>query len=91
LGCAYYYRLRGNRADNLDLAIDCYREALKVRTRESFSNEWATTRNNLGVAYLYRINGAETDNIEEAIRHFRAALEIYTPEQFPLRLGYYPG
>ncbi|PHX55151.1 hypothetical protein CP500_012270 [Tychonema bourrellyi FEM_GT703] len=83
LGTAYSNRIEGVRAANIELAIACYREALKVRTRENYPEDWAMTQNNLGAAYSDRIEGVRAKNIEEAISYFRLALEIYTPTAFP--------
>jgi hypothetical protein len=46
------YRIRGERADNLEKAIAAYNLSLEVRTREAFPEDWAGTQNNLGNAYL---------------------------------------
>lgn len=47
LGIGYFERTVGNRAENLELAIACYQEALKVYTIANFPDNWATTQNNL--------------------------------------------
>ena len=48
LGNAYSERIRGERAENLEQAIQHYEQALAVRTREAFPQDWAMTHNNLG-------------------------------------------
>ncbi len=45
LGNAYSERIKGDKADNLELAIDAYTQALQVYTCESFPEEWADTQN----------------------------------------------
>ncbi|KPQ31268.1 MAG: hypothetical protein HLUCCO16_22120 [Phormidium sp. OSCR] len=83
LAAAYWSRIRGERADNIEEAIRCYQAALEVYTRSAFPYEWAMTQNNLGNAYQTRIRGERADNIEEAIRCFQAALEVCTRTAFP--------
>ena len=67
LGIAYWNRIRGERAENLEEAIGCCRQALDVTTRQSMPVEWATTMINLGNAYRDRIRGERAENVEEAI------------------------
>ena len=74
----------GRRAWNLEIAIACYKSALKVYTRENYPEKWARTQNNLGAAYSDRIEGVRAANIESAIACYRSALEVYTPTAFPL-------
>jgi CHAT domain-containing protein/glutaminase len=83
LGNAYYSKIRGEKAENIESAIASYTAALKVRTREVFPEQWATTQNNLAIAYSDRIRGERADNIETAIEFYTAALDVYTPEAFP--------
>jgi CHAT domain-containing protein len=83
LGNSYQERRKGDRADNLEMAIDHLEAALLVRTREALPVAWATTQNNLGVAYTNRIRDDRADNLEKAIDHFEAALTIRTRESLP--------
>ncbi|KAF5416054.1 MAG: hypothetical protein C5S48_04200 [Candidatus Methanogaster sp.] len=83
LAIAYSSRIRGERAENIDLAIEHYNQALEVRTREVFSEKWAGTQNNLAAAYNNRIRGERAENIDLAIEHYNQALEVYTREAFP--------
>ena len=73
----------GERAENLEEAIACYKRALKVRTKEAFPEKWAMTQNNLGTAYGNRISGNRAQNLEESISCLKSALEVYTKEAFP--------
>ncbi len=73
----------GDRADNIEQAIEHYRQALKVRTKEDSPADWAMTQNNLANAYIYRIRGDRADNIEQAIEHYRLALKVRTQKDFP--------
>ncbi|WP_339381510.1 tetratricopeptide repeat protein, partial [Brasilonema bromeliae] len=70
LGNAYLYRIRGEKAENLESAIASYTAALSVRTRQSFPQDWAMTQNNLGAAYSNRIHGEKAENLESAIASY---------------------
>ncbi|RFP60973.1 MAG: CHAT domain-containing protein, partial [Limnothrix sp. CACIAM 69d] len=83
LANAYRDRIRGERADNLEMAIAAYERALEVYTREAFPEDWAMTQNNLAAAYRNRIRGERADNLEMAITACERALEVYTREAFP--------
>ena len=82
LANAYLYRIRGEKAQNIEDAIASYTAALEVYTPEAFRQDWAMTQNNLATAYYSRITGEKAENIEIAIAFFTAALEVYTPEAF---------
>jgi CHAT domain-containing protein/tetratricopeptide (TPR) repeat protein len=83
LAIAYGDRIRGERADNLEMAIAYYQQALEVYTRQAFPEQWAMTQHNLASAYRNRIRGERADNLEMAIAHFQQALEVYTRQAFP--------
>lgn len=83
LGGTYYDRILGNRSDNLEQAIFCYREALPIFTETSFPIQYSHIMNNLGNALVARSVGNPQDNLEEAIRCFHAAINIRTREAFP--------
>ncbi|MBD3561336.1 CHAT domain-containing protein, partial [Planktothrix sp. FACHB-1355] len=83
LAIAYHSRIRGEKADNLEQAIEFYTATLTIYTREAFPQEWATTQNNLGNAYWDRIKGEKADNLELAIASYTAASEVRTREAFP--------
>jgi tetratricopeptide (TPR) repeat protein len=63
LGNAYKERILGDspeerlrqRAENLELAIECYQQALQVRTQAALPRDWVQTQNNLGEAYILRL------------------------------------
>jgi CHAT domain-containing protein len=82
LALAYYSRIRGEKADNLEIAITAYEKALKVLTFDAFPQEWAMTQNNLAVAYSKRIRGEKADNLEIAIAYCQEALKVYTFDAF---------
>ncbi|WP_335053693.1 tetratricopeptide repeat protein [Nostoc sp.] len=83
LANVYCDRIKGNRAENLEAAIEAYQLALKVFIQESFPEEWATIINNLGTAYNERILGNRAENLEVAINAYRLALKVRTREAFP--------
>ncbi len=76
LGAAYSKRIRGERAENLELAIVACNQSLEDYTRDAFPYEWAVTQNNLGNAYSKRILGEKADNLELAIVAYSLSLEV---------------
>jgi CHAT domain-containing protein len=83
LGIAYWDRIQGSRAENLEAAIKAFEAALTVRTREAFPQEWAMIQSKLGVAYRYRIQGSQSESLEAAIKAFEGALTVRTREALP--------
>ncbi|MBD2337424.1 CHAT domain-containing protein [Calothrix sp. FACHB-156] len=83
LGAAYFYRSRGELAENIEQAIRYFHNALEVNTRERDPYEWAGIQQNLGEAYRRRIQGDRSQNIEEAIHYFTTTLAVYNRENFP--------
>jgi tetratricopeptide (TPR) repeat protein len=79
----YTDRIGGNRAENLEQAIQSYLAALSVYTFAEFPQDWAMTQNNLGNAYVSRVLGNRAENIERAIHSFEAALQVYEHRAFP--------
>ncbi|WP_293341293.1 CHAT domain-containing protein [Microcoleus sp. CAWBG58] len=72
---------RGNRANNIEIAIAGYQIVLS--NREQGSEKWAGTQNELANAYSDRIRGEKAENIELAIASYTAALSVYTRDAFP--------
>ena len=83
LAVDYTYRIRGEKAQNIESAIAYFTAALSVYTRDAFPEDWAMTQNNLANAYTYRIRGEKAQNIELAIASYTAALTVYTRDAFP--------
>ena len=75
----------GNRADNLDRAINCYGLAFEILTKESEPDVWAEAQFNLGNNYMDRINGDRADNVECAIRCYERAIEVRTRYAHPVK------
>jgi CHAT domain-containing protein len=74
---------QGAVAENLESAIDHYRQALEVYTRKAYPEHWAGTQSNLASAYGIRIRGDHAENLDLAIDHFEKALKVFTRETFP--------
>ena len=51
LGAAYRQRIRGDKAQNIEMAIASYTAALEVYTREAFPQNHTQTLLNLELAY----------------------------------------
>ena len=76
LGNAYVARIYGDRAENIELAIKWFEDALRITSPQNMPAEWARIMNNRGLAYSNRIKGNRADNIEKAIKDFGNALLI---------------
>ncbi|MGL5063295.1 MAG: CHAT domain-containing protein, partial [Microcoleus sp.] len=74
---------KGDKAENLEMAIRYYQAALEVLRRSDFAQDWAMTQNNLANAYYQRIKGDKAENLEAAIRYYKSALEVFTCSAFP--------
>jgi CHAT domain-containing protein len=83
LAAAYRDRIRGDKAENLEMAIATLNEALKVYTFKAFPRDWALTQNNLANAYCDRIRGDKAENLEMAIAAYHEALKVHTFDAFP--------
>ncbi len=66
LANAYNDRIRGDRADNIEKAIEHYRQAIRSTRKKDFPENGPATQNNLANAYNNRIRGDRADNIEKA-------------------------
>ncbi len=73
----------GRLSNVLEIAITGLETVLKLRPRESFPEQWATTLHNLAYVYSNRIFGNKADNLEKAIAYYHNALEVRTREAFP--------
>jgi CHAT domain-containing protein len=83
LGIAYRQLPVGDRAANLQKAIACFEQALRVYTPEDAPFDYAGTQNNLGIAYRQLPVGDRAENLRRAIACFEAALTVFTPEAYP--------
>jgi tetratricopeptide (TPR) repeat protein len=68
-------------------AVEAYRLALEVRTRDQLPQKWAMMQNNLGNALreqAIRASGEEGRRLmKEAVEAYRLALEVRTRDQLP--------
>jgi len=84
LGYGLHQNQKGDRAENIEDAIEAYGRALEVMTREATPMGWAMSMNNLAAAYTDRIRGDRAENIEEAIVAYEKSLEVMTREAMPI-------
>ena len=70
-------------SENLEQAITCFQEALKVYTFEALPLDWAMTQNNLAGAFGRKIKGNRAENLKRAVVCFKEVLKIHTFEAFP--------
>ena len=80
LGIAYDKSRQGDRAENIEKAINYYHAALKEFTYNS--QNWTETQIHLGNAYFSRLREERSKNIEEAISCYKNVLKIRTREIF---------
>jgi CHAT domain-containing protein len=71
---------RGNRANNIEIAITGYQ--IVLNNRQPGSEKFAQSQNNLANAYSNRIKGDRADNIESAIALYQEALTVRTLKDF---------
>jgi tetratricopeptide (TPR) repeat protein len=83
LGCVYFV-LPGDRAANLQKAIDAFQAALGVGPDKVLPVDRAMTQNNLGNAYAAAVTGDRAANLQRAIDAFQAALGVRTEKVFPV-------
>jgi tetratricopeptide (TPR) repeat protein len=69
---------KGDRAENIERAIESFRQAAQVLSKEMEPVLWAFNTNNLAKTYLQRVRGNRKENLEHAVGTFRQALEILT-------------
>ena len=71
----------------LSEAVEAYRQALTVYTRDDLPQDWATTQNNLGTALSglgERQGGPEgLRRLNEAVEAYRQALIVRTRDDLP--------
>ena len=82
LGEVYRMLPSGDREENLKNAIDCYQNALRIRTEKDFPQDYAATQNSLGIAYADLPTGDRGENLKYAIACYKNALRIFTEKDF---------
>jgi CHAT domain-containing protein len=83
LGNAYGKRILGEKAENGELAIATFDEALRTLTQDVSPQLWAAIQNNLASVYSDRVRGSRAANIERAIAALEATQQLWTREAFP--------
>lgn len=73
----------GDRAENLEEAIEHHRLALEIFQRDTHAALWATVMRDLGWDYQNRVLGDPAENRERAIQSYEQALEVATQEDLP--------
>lgn len=82
LGTAYQTRVRGERADNIEIAIHHFTLQLSVEQQLDAHSRWSA-HNNLGNTYVRRIAGRFVENVDAALSHLTTALEHCSRERNP--------
>lgn len=83
LAIACLRRHYGDRAKNIERAINAYWQALFTTSRETEPAKWAATKLNMANACLMRIEGNRADNINKAIANCQDALEVLDRQSAP--------
>jgi CHAT domain-containing protein len=80
-------REQGDRAENLERAIEAAKSALALYPRGEAPALWAEVTGNLAKYYTKRVRGNRAANIEQAIDLSREALSVFSRERFPVEWG----
>jgi hypothetical protein len=67
-GREYLGRQLGDRSENLEQAIACFRAALEGIARNEQPKEWANVLGDLGLALALRLRGDKRSNLEQSVR-----------------------
>ena len=80
---AYEKRSSGDRAENLETALQSAQQARALVTPEASLIEWARATAYIGHAYLNRIRGDRLENLERSVTALRAAAEMLPKDDWP--------
>ncbi|HEY6249183.1 MAG TPA: hypothetical protein VI685_04440, partial [Candidatus Angelobacter sp.] len=83
----YYLRVRGERAENLEICIQAAKLASESIDYHRFPAEWGAVMITLGKAYFRRMRNSPAEHINDAIRTYERALRLMTYERFPVQWG----
>ncbi len=83
LANAFALRIKGEKAENLEQAVELVEEVLRHRDRARDPFLWANAQNSRGLIFARRVHGGRADNIEQAIHSHRLALEVYDADIYP--------
>ena len=67
LGFAYYLRVYGDRADNLELGLHALEDAAGLLSAERDRDRWVMVQSRLAGIYSVRIRGRRAENLEKAL------------------------
>ena len=84
LGNDYSIRFKEDRAENLEKAIEHYKDALKVYTKKYDKEEWARLQDMLGSIYYKRMAGNKVENLNTSVNYYLEALKVRTRDNFPI-------
>jgi tetratricopeptide (TPR) repeat protein len=68
-----------NRVQALHEALDCFRRAQEIWTRERAPERWAAIENDIGRVYQEMPDGDRVAHVRAAIAHHHAALDVFDP------------
>jgi tetratricopeptide (TPR) repeat protein len=84
MGLAYGASHSGDRAENLDWAIEYLQRAAEGMREAGTPELWAMFEMELGRAWVERIQGDPEDNFAQTVRHLTAAMEVLTRRKWPI-------
>jgi tetratricopeptide (TPR) repeat protein len=85
LATLYAARREGNRADNLDRAVELLRRVVADADEAGDPHDRGVAHHNLGSALVERLRGDRAADLEEAIAHLKEALRLRPRETEPER------
>lgn len=83
LATIYLIRVHGNRAEDIERAIEASRQSLAITEQYGTSTELAINLLRLSAAYEFRIHGDRAENVEQAIHFVRQALTASPKPESP--------
>jgi tetratricopeptide (TPR) repeat protein/CHAT domain-containing protein len=83
LGSIYSIRWAGEQRDNLDTALDYFKQAETILSHDSHTREYAGLQLNMANAYAKRIGGEKAANEALALACCQRALEVFRLESYP--------
>jgi hypothetical protein len=75
-----FYKLgeREHGTKSLEQAMNAYKLAIKIRTRERFPLDWAMTQNNMGlVLFLWGVRQNDLEKLKTALACIEGAQKVY--------------
>src|SRR5579862_8849163 len=81
-GLYYKDKTDGDRRENLEKAMACFKASLEIYAPSTFPENWAQVQHYLGVCYRMLPDGNRQTQLKMALHYFQASLEVYTRETF---------